>query len=107
MSEGARLRVSAFLNLRQRDWQQQKTRLQARIAVDELIKGWDIEDLSQKVPAVDEHGQAGTINQFFFKRYVLRSRQLAFCLSRVLASQRSLVAPVLRDIRGVTGHFHC
>lgn len=55
------------LILSQRDWQQQNTRFQGSIAVDELIKGWDIAGLDQEVPAVDEHGQAGTVNQSLFE----------------------------------------
>lgn len=55
------------LTLSQRDWQQQNTRFQGSIAVDELIKGWDIVDLDQIVPAIDEHGQADTVNQSLFE----------------------------------------
>lgn len=77
------------LSLSQRDWQQQNTRFQGSIAVDELIKGWDIVDLDQEVPAVDEHGQAGTVNQSLFEDVY-----------------RDHVSSLSPFHRGVAEHFH-
>ncbi len=62
MSAGATLGDSVDFTLSQRDGQQQSSRFLGRISVDELIKSWDVVDLNQKVPAVDEHRQAGAVD---------------------------------------------